>query len=194
MSKKKRTKRFLVLAGPNGSGKTTLANFFLKFYSISQFVNADVIAKGLGGNFNGNEIKSGKIMISKIFETLKSGESFAVETTLSGRSWFRIFNFAKEKGYEIVLCFMSIETPELAVERVECRVNEGGHHIPSATVKRRFFRSHKMFFNEYRQCVDKWYLFDNSELSAKLLAKKENLQESILLKSKWNQLLEKFYD
>jgi predicted ABC-type ATPase len=41
-------------------------------------------------------------------------------------------------------------------------VLKGGHDIPETVIRRRFGRSIKNFFAEYRPLADSWYLFDNS--------------------------------
>ena len=50
---------------------------------------------------------------------------------------------AKESGYEIELFYVGLASPELAIERVEKRVRDGGHGIPEKDVRRRFDESLK---------------------------------------------------
>ena len=75
------------LIGPNGAGKTTFAQEFLPAEAgCPHFVNADLIAAGISP-FSPElvAIRAGRIMLDQIHEHVRKGESFAFETTLSGR-------------------------------------------------------------------------------------------------------------
>ena len=58
-------KNVYIIAGPNGSGKTTFATMFLTDYTnCSNFVNADLIAKGLAPfEPRSAAIKAGKLVL-----------------------------------------------------------------------------------------------------------------------------------
>jgi len=49
---------------------------------------------------------------------------------------------ARRKGYRVELHYVSVASPEQALNRIRNRVNLGGHGIPETDVRRRFFRSH----------------------------------------------------
>jgi len=49
-------------------------------------------------------------------------------------------------------------------------VLKGGHDVPEPVVRRRFGRSIKNFFAEYRPMADSWYLFDNSSKTPTVIA------------------------
>ena len=49
-------------------------------------------------------------------------------------------------------------------------VLKGGHDVPEPVVRRRFGRSIKNFFVEYRPLADSWYLFDNSSKTPAVIA------------------------
>jgi|TARA_B110000037_G_scaffold217006_1_gene277142 hypothetical protein len=51
---------------------------------------------------------------------------------------------------------------DLAVNRVQKRVQRGGHSIPEETIRRRFVRSNLNFITNYRQIVDHWVLLDGA--------------------------------
>ncbi len=81
--------KLYVIAGPNGSGKTTFAEKFLPNYAgCFEFVNADLIAKGLSP-FSPSKvaIKAGKILLEQIADCSRRKVDFAFETTLAGRSY-----------------------------------------------------------------------------------------------------------
>jgi len=50
----------------------------------------------------------------------------------------------------------------MAVRRVIERVRQGGHHIPEATIRRRFEAGMRLFSGVYQPLVDQWILYDNS--------------------------------
>ena len=75
-------------------------------------------------------------MVKAIHDQVRRSESFAFETTLSGRGYARLIPLWQEKGYLIKLFFLRLPTPEMAIARVRQRVVEGGHDVPEQTVRR----------------------------------------------------------
>jgi len=90
------------------------------------------------------------------------GESFAFETTLSGRGYLRHIREWQRIGYHVVLFFLGLSTSEVAIARVAERVRQGGHNIPEAVIRRRFVVGKVNFDRYYRAVVDAWALYDNS--------------------------------
>lgn len=84
----------VILAGPNGAGKSTAAPELLQGeLSVSEFVNADVIARGLSA-FDPDRaaIAAGRVMLGRLNELARQRATFAFETTLASRSfapWLR---------------------------------------------------------------------------------------------------------
>lgn len=188
-------KNLYIIAGPNGAGKTTLSYTILpEIFKCEDFVNADEIARGLSP-FNPEKaaIKAGKLMLERIAELLENGQSFAFETTLSTRSYVNLVKKAKEKGYEVILLFLSLESIHLAIERVEIRVNEGGHNIPVETIKRRYEIGLKNLFQLYIPIVDKWMLVDNSGSSFEFVAEGAGTELIIRSEEKWSYLSSNYY-
>ena len=84
----------VVLAGPNGAGKSTVAPALLQgALGIDEFVNADVIARGLSAfDPESAAIAAGRVMLARLHELAEQRVSFAFETTLASRSfalWLR---------------------------------------------------------------------------------------------------------
>ncbi len=153
-----------IIAGCNGAGKTTASMLVLpEILNCREFVNADEIAKGLSP-FNPEEvaIEAGRLMLERIELLLSKHSTFAIETTLATRSYKKLIEKAKLKGYEIILLFFWLPTPEMAQQRVAKRVASGGHNIPSDVINRRYWAGLTNLFQIYTPIVDTWYLYDNS--------------------------------
>lgn len=165
-------KRILVIAGPNGAGKTTFATEFLpREADCPLFVNADLIAAGLNPFGAGSvAMRAGRLMAKEIREHVRLGNSFAFETTLSGRGYARQIPSWQEMGYRVKLFFLRLPTPERAIGRVAQRVAEGGHDVPEQVIRRRFAAGWYNFEHLYRDLVDEWALYDNSGDEPELLA------------------------
>jgi predicted ABC-type ATPase len=190
---KNKTKKpsLYVIAGPNGSGKTTFSKKFLPDYvECLEFVNVDLIAKGLSP-FTPERamLQAGRIMLEQIHSLGNRGVDFGFESTLAGKTYVKLLNELKQKGYSIHLFFLWIKSVKLALERIELRVQQGGHSIPEATVRRRFRRGILNFFHEYQPIVDSWVIFDNSEAIPKMIAFKESGKLEILDSALFDMLL-----
>ncbi len=63
-----------IIAGCNGAGKTTASNTLLpKVLGITEFVNADNIAKGLSPfNQEGVALEAGRIMLTRVKELIEN--------------------------------------------------------------------------------------------------------------------------
>jgi len=79
----------------------------------------------------------------------------------------------KKGGYLIYIFFLWISNVKLALERIRLRVQNGGHHIPEAIVRRRFGRSLPNFLRFYKPLADSWTIFDNSGDVPKMIAFEE---------------------
>ncbi len=153
-----------IIAGPNGAGKTTFANEFLPIEAeCLNFINADLIAQGLSP-FQPDKmaIEAGRLMIQNINECVKKNESFAFETTLSGKGYINKIKNWKTKQYEIIIYYLKVPTVKFAIERVKLRVSQGGHNVPEQDIIRRFERSWINFQLIYKPLADSWIVFDTS--------------------------------
>lgn len=160
-----------LIAGCNGAGKTTFAKEFLPSIGVIRFLNADEIAHGLSPlRPEVVAFKAGRLLLRELREQIALGETFALESTLSGRTYVNLFEKAKKRGYRIELHFVWIPNPQEAIRRVRQRVKEGGHHVPAGDIRRRFSRSIAHLLNDYAPLADRWFLWDNSAPPAKLLA------------------------
>ena len=165
-------RRIIIVAGPNGAGKTTFAReYLLKEAHCPDFVNVDLIAAGLSP-FDPSRaaIRAGRIMLAEIQRRIRKGESFAFETTLSGHICARLIPEWRNSDYQVRLIFLSLQDPDIAVARVAARVAQGGHHVASAVVRRRFDSGLRNLQGVYMKLVDKWEWYDNSGNTPQLIS------------------------
>ena len=126
-------------------------------------LDADLIAAGLAPFAPETAaIKAGRLMLEEIDHSVKHGESFAFETTLSGLGYLRHIAQWRAQGYRVSLFFLSLPNADTAIARVAERVRQGGHDIPQAVIQRRFTAGLRNFQRRYRIAVDDWALYDNS--------------------------------
>ena len=127
-----------VIAGCNGAGKTTFAKEFLpKEVKCLRFLNADEIARGLSPlQPSAAAVKAARLLLTQIEECLRERETFALESTLSGKTYIRLFRRAGKLGYEIEVHYLWLSSPAQAVARVRQRVKSGGHNVPVADIRR----------------------------------------------------------
>lgn len=155
----------VVIAGPNGAGKSTFAPDLLRdTLQIFEYVNADTIAQGLSAYApESAAFMAGRIMLSRMKGLAAQNVDFAFETTLATRSYARwLKQLQLTEKYFVHVVFLWLETPDLAIKRVAARVKDGGHDIPIPTIRRRYDRGIKNFFQIYRPIADSWQLFDAS--------------------------------
>lgn len=164
-------RKIVIIAGPNGAGKTTFAREFLPNEAgCPIFVNADLIAAGLSPfDPDAAALRAGRVMLQEIDNHVRRRESFAFETTLSGRAYARLIPGWRHDGYHVKLIFLQLPDVELALARVAARVAQGGHDVVEATVRRRFAKGLGNFHGLYKSLVDAWVLYDNSGPTPRIL-------------------------
>ena len=170
--------QLLIVAGPNGAGKTTFINTYLPEYTnVREFVNADLIAKGISPfDPEGALIEAGRVLLTRVHQLIEEGISFALETTLSGKTQLDLIQKAKERGYRIRLYYVYLNSVELSLNRIADRVAKGGHNVSAEVVIRRYERSLRNFFSDYRALADEWQLFDNSAATFRFVASSNSIE------------------
>ena len=144
-----------LIAGCNGAGKTTFAREFLPHeVKCLRFYNADEIARGLSPlNLSAGAIKAGRLLLSEIRDSINRHETFALESTLSGKtySYLRARAFIRLRSGTHYLWLSNVEQ---AIARVRRRVRMGGHNVPVKDIRRRFKRSLNHLIDDYLRLDD----------------------------------------
>ena len=144
--------------------------FLLRETGVIHFVNADLIAGGLSPLRPELAARqAGRLVLMELTRLAKTREDFAFESTLSGRTYLRLLTGWKAAGYQVTIVFLSLTSPQLALQRIASRVRQGAHNIPRADVVRRFQRSWDNYHRLYRPLAHDWSVYDNSCDAPKLL-------------------------
>ena len=184
-------KQIFIIAGSNGAGKTTFAREFLPTYvHCLRFINPDLIAAGLSPfNPPAAAAMAAKLVLSEIQRALQSSESFAFESTLSGKTYRPILRQARKAGYILHLFYLWLPSADLALARIQDRVESGGHDVPETDVRRRYPRSLNNFFTFYAPEMDTVHFFDNSGEIPRLVFTSQKGKTSVLDNSRYEAIL-----
>ena len=147
-----------VVAGPNGCGKSTLTR--MSGFRGLEIIDPDAIARDIA---SGNPAHAAREALRRRQTALGAGRAHLVETTLAGAGILRHIAAARKAGYWIVLHFVSVGSPDQALDRIRNRVALGGHNVPEADARRRFVRSHTNLPAAIAW-ADVAFLYDNTDL------------------------------
>lgn len=111
-------------------------------------------------------------MLARMEEMRSGDQSFAFETTCSGRNHARFLQHCKADGWRVVLLFLWLPSPEAAIARVARRVSSGGHNIPADIILRRYKAGIVNMRDLYLPLADVAAIYDNSDEGRKLIAEK----------------------
>lgn len=127
-------------------------------------------------------------MLQRIAELLAAREDFAIETTLSTRSYKKLVVRAHELGYKVFLVFFYLDSPEQAKLRVAQRVKDGGHNVKSNVIERRYLLGLKNLVKLYMPLCDNVAIYNNTNAPATLIARRNGsfAIEDVVV---WNKIL-----
>lgn len=182
----------VMIGGPNGSGKSTAAPSLLRdTLAVFDFVNADLIARGLSGfDPAGSAVAAGRVMLERLRTLAARRADLAFETTMASRSFEPWLRSLRESGYRAHLVFLWLPSAEMALERVRRRVRLGGHDVPEAVVRRRYRRGAVNFRKLYRPLASSWRVYDNSLADGPALVARKLAEssEEILDDERWQRI------
>jgi predicted ABC-type ATPase len=92
---------------------------------------------------------------------IDEGLDFTFETTLGGNTMPALLTEAAQRGIEIRLFFVGLESADAHVERVRQRVRAGGHDIPEAAIRRRY-RHSRINLIKLLPALTELKMYDNS--------------------------------
>ena len=161
-----------IISGCNGAGKTTASYTILPdLLNLHTFVNADEIADELSPQEPEREmIRASRLMLERMDQLIEKNEDFAVETTLATRALAGTIRRAQNKGYMVGIFYFWLNSDDLAVKRVAIRVSSGGHNVPEATIRRRYYQGMDNLRKIYLPLCNYWVLIDNSARQGKWIA------------------------
>jgi predicted ABC-type ATPase len=154
--------RLTIIAGANGSGKTTLTRWDAENFREIPLLDPDAINKALQPTAPATSaVAAARKVLNSARQHIEKGQSFAVETTFSGKGYLQMMIDARARGFEIVLVYIGTERVEINLGRIRDRVIAGGHNVPEADVRRRYLRSFQNLAAAISR-ADHTILFDNS--------------------------------
>ncbi len=101
-------------------------------------------------------------------QVLKTGNTFSFESVFSHPSKLDFMRKAIKEGYKCYLYFAAVSSPEISVDRVRQRKQQGGHGVPEKKIRERYARTLDSLLDAIRLSY-RAYLFDNSQ-TMKLVA------------------------
>lgn len=159
--------RYILFAGVNGAGKSTLFRSGLWHAGEGDAqlprVNSDEILSAHGWDWADGlaQLRAGKEAVRMMKSFIEQRASFNQETTLAGKSIVREIQRAAKTGYEIVVHYVGVESPDIAISRIAHRVMTGGHDIAPEDVSKRYTASQQNLVSVVR-FADQVFLFDNT--------------------------------
>lgn len=181
-----------IIAGPNGAGKTTFAlNYLPNIAQCQHFLNADLIAAGLSPLAPEQQlIQASRLFLTALEARIQAQESFALETTLAGKSYLKLIHRLKKTGWRIELIYLALPSMEMSKMRVAERVAHGGHNIPIADIERRFQRSLQHLLVDFSLLVDSTHCFMNSDSQPDLIFEQHGSERNIINSNLYHRLLQ----
>jgi predicted ABC-type ATPase len=150
-----------LLAGPNGAGKSTFVTEILEPVTHLPFVNADLMAGELWPDAQAEHAyQASRAAAAERSRLLAERVSFITETVFSHPSKVDLVAQATALGYLVHLHAVLVPA-RLPVVRVASRVAQGGHHVPTHKIEKRYVRLWPLVAAA-RDLADRATFYDNS--------------------------------
>lgn len=154
-----------IIAGPNGSGKSTLVTNFINYQIFGdKFVNAGIYAQTKFKNIEDAAERERLSMLYAVEEfdrLVAANKTFIFETVLSHESKLDMIRRAKKKGYRIISIYVFTDLPEINVDRVNKRTEQGAIGVEENKVRARYLRSLQNA-TELKALSDEYYQMNNT--------------------------------
>lgn len=95
-------------------------------------------------------------------------QTIGVETVLSTDKYRKLVRRARDRGFEVRLIYVIVDSVETQIERVRLRVAKGGHHVPADKIALRRTRSLAQLGWFFAQ-ADYALIYDNSSSEPRVM-------------------------
>ena len=111
---------FTIIAGSNGCGKSTLTTTARDKFQQTPILDPDAIAKSLQATLdtNNSDIEAGRQVLRMAEDLIARGQTFTVETTLSGATYLKMAARAKVAGFNLMVVLVGTTSVEINIDRV----------------------------------------------------------------------------
>lgn len=173
-----------IIAGPNGSGKSSLyTDTEIEAFDQSIWIiNPDLLTERIRKVERLGLEKANLEAVIRIEAWLEASirahQTIGAETVLSTDKYRRLVLEAKSKQFEFRLIYVVLASPDLNVERVRLRVKKGGHDVPEAKIRERWFKSVRQL-PWFLEKSDQAWIFDNSGAAPLQIGLKQNRKITI---------------
>src|SRR5690606_11627110 len=134
-----------VLAGVNGAGKSSIGGHLLTQADLTWY-NPDDFARSLASDYGVAQEQANIEALQESVRRLRQGivrlSHIAFESTLGGQSITQYLLQACET-HDVMIWYCGLRDPQLHLDRIRLRVQQGGHDIPEAKVHQRWTSSLK---------------------------------------------------
>lgn len=168
----------LLFAGPNGSGKSTITSHF---DMVGEYTNADDVVASTGISI----VDAAKLVDERRYAAIEAKKDFTFETVLSSEYKMDILRKAKDEGYFIKCFFVLTVDPSINIARIEARVAQGGHDVPSDKVISRYKKS-LANIKELMSICDILHVYDNSTNHAVRIIRKHKDDITLFPNKLWS--------
>jgi len=134
-----------VIAGVNGAGKSSVIGSHFRAQSGDYFnpdeVTRALMAKDPAMTLDEANGKAWQMGFHNLKEAIANDCDYTFETTLGGNSICALLLDAAQKGIEVRILSVGLDSPEKHIQRVAARVSKGGHDIPEEKIRGRWHGS-----------------------------------------------------
>ncbi len=170
----------------------TVALGYLPTFGASRnIVNADLIAGGLSPlDPEKGQLEAARLFLAEVNRFICRRESFAFETTLSGRSYLWMIRELVSDGWLVQMFYLWRPSVEACRQRVAERVKHGGHNILADVIERRYFRSVRNLLLEYSSACSSCTCLANWQSDPLLVFRQLGTRRTVLNDQVFSMMLE----